>query len=211
MEWNSVLYDQKHDYVSAYGQELLSYIPHNPAQKILDVGCGTGTLTAQLADVCSYVLGIDSSPAMIERAARQHKQIDFKVCDALALPFESQWDVVFSNAVFHWIADHNRLLQTIHRALKPQGLLVCEFGASGNIAAIESAFSTALQECGSAYQPKFNFPTVEQFTDRLIKNRFIIEEIFDYNRPTPLKGGEQGLANWMRQFFASELSMLSEK
>lgn len=69
-----------------------------------------------------------------------YDNIKFMVCDALALPFEKQFDVVLSNAVFHWIVDHNALLNNIHKVLKPNGLLVCEFGANGNIATIENAF-----------------------------------------------------------------------
>ena len=71
---------------------------------------------------------------------------DFRVCDGLGLPFENEFDVVFSNAVFHWISDHDTLLKNIHKVLKPQGLLVCEFGAAGNISTIEHAFSISSRE-----------------------------------------------------------------
>ncbi len=70
---------------------------------------------------------------MLEKAKQQFSNIEFMVCDALALPFENEFDVVFSNSVFRWISDHDMLLKIIHKVLKPQGLLVCEFGASGNI------------------------------------------------------------------------------
>lgn len=212
-EWNAILYDNKHDFVAEYGKGLLEFVPKNEKQSILDLGCGTGTLTAQLRNLAKIVIGVDSSRSMIKRAQEQYSDIDiqFMVCDALALPFEKQFDVIFSNAVFHWIADHNTLLYNVRRALKSNGCLVCEFGASGNIATIENAFMKVCKEFGHEYHPKFNFPTTEHFSDLLKKNGFVIDKIYDYDRPTPLKDGKRGLANWMKQFFASDLECLSEK
>ena len=121
MQWNSTLYDQKHDFVAKYGEGLLTFLPENPAQAILDLGCGTGTLTAQLAARGSRVVGVDSARTMVERAKAQYPELAFQVCDALSLPFEGEFDVVFSNAVFHWIADHDTLLENVRKALKPGG------------------------------------------------------------------------------------------
>lgn len=210
MEWNSTLYDKKHGFVAEYGKGLLEFVPKNDEQAILDLGCGTGVLTVQLADLCDKIVGVDSSQSMIEKAKEQFSNIEFKVCDALALPFENEFDVVFSNAVFHWISDHDALLKNIHKVLKPQGVLVCEFGADGNIAAIENAFIKACNSLGYSYEPKFNFPTVEDFGKLLENNGFAIDRIYDYDRPTILKDNEQGLVNWMKQFFAFELEVMPE-
>lgn len=209
-EWNAALYDSKHDFVAEYGKGLLEFVPRNKNLSILDLGCGTGTLTAKLAEFAETIIGADSSESMIEKAKAQYDDIRFIVCDALELPFENQFDVVFSNAVFHWINDHNALLNKIHKALKPDGLLVCEFGASGNIAAIENAFMKVCRDSGYEFDPKFNFPTREHFADLLKHNGFIIDKIYDFDRPTTLKDNERGLANWMKQFYASELEQMSE-
>ena len=210
MEWNSSLYDKKHDFVAEYGKGLLEFIPKDDEQTILDLGCGTGTLTAQLAGLCKKVVGVDSSQNMIDRAQQQFGNIEFMVCDALELPFDNEFDVVFSNAVFHWISDHDALLKNIYKALKPQGLLVCEFGAHGNVATIENAFVKVYQSMGYRYTPKFNFPTVELFGEMSEKNGFTIDKIYDYDRPTVFKDNEQGLPNFLKQFFASELSVMPE-
>ena len=210
MEWNSTLYDTSHDFVAEYGKGLLEFVPKKDEQIILDLGCGTGVLTGQLAELCNRIVGVDSSQSMIDKAKEQFNNIEFKVCDALALPFENEFDVVFSNAVFHWISDHDTLLKNIHKVLKAQGVLVCEFGANGNIATIEDAFVKACNSLGYDYEPKFNFPTVEDFGKLLENNGFVIDRIYDYDRPTVLKDNEQGLVNWMKQFFASELTVMPE-
>lgn len=57
---------------------------------------------------------------------------------------------------------------------------------------------------------KFNFPTTKHFADLLTKKGFIIDKIYDYDQPTPLKDHERGLENWMRQFFAFELEKMSK-
>ena len=212
MQWNSTLYDQKHDFVAKYGEGLLAFLPENPAQAILDLGCGTGTLTAQLAARGSRVIGVDSARPMVERARAQYPELTFEVCDALALPFEGEFDVVFSNAVFHWIADHDTLLENVKKALKPGGQLICEFGGAGNIAVVEQAFNRACEEMGLAVRaPRFNFPTPEEFSARLAHHGVTPVNVYDYDRPTPLKDGEQGLTNWMRQFFAGQLEALPEQ
>ena len=206
MKWNSTLYDNKHDFVAEYGKALLEFIPDDPQQSILDLGCGTGVLTAQLAKSYKKVIGADSSQSMVDKAKAQFPDIEFMVCDALSLPFEKEFDTVFSNAVFHWINDHDALLKNIYNALKPNGYLICEFGAAGNIAAIENAFANACRDLEYEYTSKFNFPTSDDFGNALKNNGFIIDKIYDYDRPTPLKDGEKGLANWLKQFFASELA-----
>lgn len=208
MEWNSALYNDSQAFVAEYGKGLLEFVPAG-TNKILDLGCGTGTLTRELAKQCNYVLGIDSSETMIQEAKNSYPNLDFAVADALAIAYKCEWDIVFSNAVFHWISNHDLLLQKIYQALKPNGKLICEFGAYGNIAAIENGFKYALQAIGVQYVSKFNFPTADDFAHLLTENGFVIEQIDAYARPTPLKNGEQGLNDWAAQFFQSDLASLS--
>lgn len=208
MDWNAALYDKAHGFVAEYGKNLLAFVPKDNAQCIIDIGCGTGALTARLKPLCGYVLGVDASESMVAKARAQHPEIPFEVCDATALPFESAFDVAFSNAVFHWIPDHDSLLASIRYALKPNGRLVCEFGAHGNVAAIGRAFDQACARRGLSGRPAFHLPTAEEFTQSLLQNGFAPETVEEYDRPTPLGGGEAGLSDWLRQFFASTLSAL---
>lgn len=210
MRWDAQLYDNKHDFVAEYGKGLLEFIPNNPKQTILDLGCGTGKLTAQLMDLGGKVIGVDSSQSMIDTATVLYDGIRFIVCDALNLPFKDEFDLVFSNAVFHWIHDHNVLAQNIYKVLKSEGMLICEFGASGNIATIEDAFSEQCAKYGYSYSNKFNFPKTESFRKLLEKHGFYVDRIYDFDRPTPLKDGDKGLENWIRQFYASELEFVPD-
>lgn len=210
MEWDAALYEKNHGFVAEYGNGLLKFVEPDPQQTILDVGCGTGTLTHELATRAGRVVGVDASPAMVDAARRAFPQIEFLVADALELPFENQFDVVFSNAVFHWIADHDRLLKTLRRVLKPGGRLVCEFGARDNVAAIELAFARACAEAGRAYVSRFTFPAADAFAELLAANHFTCGLVRAYDRPTILRDGAGGLRNWLRQFFADELQPLPE-
>lgn len=211
MKWNANLYDHNYDFVAEYGKGLLDFVPEDKTQRILDLGCGTGVLTAELAQLGDYVLGIDGSAEMLQKAKQTYPGLDFEVMNALEMPYLQQWDLVFSNAVFHWITDHDLLIQKIKSALKPSGKLICEFGAYGNVSIIEEEIKAAFAKIGLEYCSKFNFPTVEAFGSLLEKYGFIIEKIYDYDRPTALKDGEKGLYHWTKQFFDTDLGKLSEK
>jgi predicted TPR repeat methyltransferase len=82
-DWNAGLYDNKHDFVSEYGQGLLEFVPRNKNQSILDLGCGTGTLTSRLSDLADSVIGVDCSASMLAKAREKYPNIQFMVCDAL--------------------------------------------------------------------------------------------------------------------------------
>lgn len=205
MQWNSLLYDKNHHFVSQYGCELLKYIPQNTQQTILDLGCGTGDLTYELSKLCQKVVGIDSSLEMIKRAKEKFPNIDFRVCEGLSMSFREEFDIVFSNAVFHWINNHNLLLKNIAKALKSKGILICEFGALGNIETIENAFKLAINQEGFAYKMKFNFADSNSFSKLLTQNHFEILKLSKFDRPTPLKDNEKGLRIWLKQFFHSQL------
>lgn len=208
MQWDSSLYDKNHSFVSQYGCELLKYLPQNKQQKILDLGCGTGDLSYELSKLCQKVVGIDASPQMISLAREKFPNLDFRVCEGLSMTFKDEFDVVFSNAVFHWISNHNLLLENIAKALKSEGILICEFGALGNIESIENAFKLALSRQGFAYTMKLNFPDADSFSKLLKQNHFEIIELSKFDRPTPLENNEEGLRIWLKQFFNSQLDKL---
>ncbi len=108
MKCNSILYDKKHDFVAKYGKGLLEFVPKNSGQAILDLGCETGILTVQLADLCNKIIGVDSSQSMIDKAKEKFGNIEFMVCDAFALTRDILWNGE------KWVADYRRLRVSTH-------------------------------------------------------------------------------------------------
>lgn len=117
--------------------------------------------------------------------------------------------IIFSNAVFHWISNQRKLHKSIYNALKPNGILICEFGGFENIQnisnAFSNAFSNAILKYNDTYKSPFYFPTVENHTKMLQESDLVIDKIYDYDRPTILPNGSLGLRQWICQFFSSDL------
>ncbi len=210
-QWDSKLYDQSQDFVSAYGKALINELPTEKGLNILDLGCGTGDLSHEIMLLRHQVLGIDASPSMIQLAQEKYPSIEFRVKDATQLNFQNFFDVVFSNATFHWIAEQDVLLSVIRQSLKPNGYLICEFGAQGNIEQLCRAFDQALQKRGARYITPFFFPSDQEYTQLLNKAGFEIETLYSFSRPTILPHGAAGLGYWMQQFFSTRLQEYSEQ
>ena len=209
MQWDADLYDSKHEFVSQYGRNLLGELNLEAGQSILDLGCGTRKLSGDLAAKGAKVTGVDSSPEMVERARKNHPELEFLVADATRLPYENIFDSIFSNAVFHWIADQNALLDSIFRALKPGGILLCEFGAERNTGHIFNAFQEEFSNLGQVFENPFYYPSTQEYSSLLLAHGFDIEFVRDFDRPTPLNDGADGLRNWLAQFYTASLSKLS--
>lgn len=209
MKWDSELYDGEHGFVAEYGKGLLDYLPAGRPQVILDLGCGTGVLTKELSKH-GDVIGLDSSADMIEKARASYPELRFACGDACRLEWKEYFDVIFSNAVFHWIKDQESLLEGVYNALKPGGMLICEFGAKGNIGAIMRAFEKAMESHGYSYKEPFYFPLAAEYKELLKGKGFSVDIIFDFDRPTELKDGRDGLRNWMKMFFADGLASIKQ-
>ncbi|MEA4846402.1 MAG: class I SAM-dependent methyltransferase [Clostridiaceae bacterium] len=211
MKWDSDLYNNKHSYVAEYGKSMIDLVNIEKDRKILDLGCGTGVLTNELAQKGAFVVGIDLSEDMVKKAKENYPALHFQVADATNLPFNNDFDTVFSNAVFHWIPDQGKLLDAVYSSLKKGGNLICEFGAKNNIRHIQTAFEKITERSGYIYHSPFFFPSKEEYKILLEQAGFKLKHITEYDRPTPLADGERGLRNWINQFFADDLAVFDEE
>ena len=172
-----------------------------PGERILDLGCGPGQLTAKIAERGAEVVGLDASAEMIGQARQNYPQLQFVLQDAAAMRFESQFDAVFSNAALHWMLDATAVAKAIARVLRPGGRFVAELGGKGNIAQIERALETVLPRYyeGALPERRTFYPSVGEYTSLLENAGFEIRTALLFDRPTRLEGPE-GMANWIRQF-----------
>jgi trans-aconitate methyltransferase len=193
--WTSDTYRAHAAYVPALGAAVFELLNPKPGERILDVGCGEGSLTEKIIAAGATVVGVDASAEMV--AAATARGIDARRIDAERLPFEHEFDAVFSNAALHWVRDHDAMLAGVHRALKPGGRFVAEFGGHGNIAAIQVAIRSVLAHRGWNTNVHRYYATPAEYAARLDAHRFSVAQIDLIPRPTPLPTGIRG---WLETF-----------
>ncbi|KKK21001.1 hypothetical protein P175DRAFT_0469528 [Aspergillus ochraceoroseus IBT 24754] len=224
--WSSEAYSDSASFVPKLTQTLLQYLDPQPTDKVLDIGCGDGKFTAAFLPFVEKVLGLDSSPAMIEAANREYsgEKAEFRVLDCCYLETDSSvakgtWDKVVSNAALHWILrqETTRIstLKGIYDSLKPGGTLVFEMGGHGNIPEVSTALMYALVQQGIPIEkareinPWF-FPSVAWMTSALESIGFQVEKMEAEHRPTKLTSSVTGgLAGWVRLMGAVFLDALA--
>ena len=202
-DWNAGLYDASHAFVWEFGRDLLALLAPQPGERILDVGCGTGHLTAEIAQSGAQVLGVDRSAAMVAQARHNFPLLPFETLDACALPYRDAFDAIFSNAVLHWVQPPDAAASSMARALKPGGRLVCELGGRGNIQLLVEGAYHALRQLGVHQPERFNpwyYPSVAEYSAVLERCGIEVTFALLFDRPTPLQDGERGLETWFRMF-----------
>jgi trans-aconitate methyltransferase len=201
--WSSDTYRRHAPYVPSLGAAVLELLAPQPGERILDVGCGEGTLTGEIVARGAAVVGIDSSPDMV--AAARTRGLDARLIDAESLPFQDEFDAVFSNAALHWVNNHDALLHGVARALRPGGRFVAEFGGQGNIAKIEAAIATVLARRHVEPGVRRYYPSDDAYRERLTAHGFVVRQISLIPRPTPLPTGIRG---WLGIFERATLDRL---
>jgi trans-aconitate methyltransferase len=125
--WNAKDYEKHSRVQQQWARELIAKLNLEGTEDILDLGCGDGKVTAEMAKntPSGYVVGVDNSSSMIELAAEM-------VMDAVQLAFINGFDVVFSNAALHWAKNHKAVVDGLYRSLKPGGKILLQMGGKGN-------------------------------------------------------------------------------
>jgi SAM-dependent methyltransferase len=204
--WNPDRYARTAAFVPALGLPVLDMLDPQPGERILDLGCGDGVLTEKLASLGCQVVGVDSSAAQV--AAAQARGLDARVVDARELPFEAEFDAVFSNAALHWMPQPEAVLAGVWRALEPGGRFVGEMGGAGNIALVLEALAAVLARRGLAFEPSnpWYFPDEDEYRGRLEQAGFVVASIERFPRPTPLPGD---VGDWLETFAGSFLGFFA--
>lgn len=201
--WNAELYDHRHAFVYEQAAELIELLRPCADERILDVGCGTGHLTARIADAGAQVMGIDASPEMIGQARHNYPQLEFQMADVRDFRSAEPFDAVFSNAALHWIQPPEEAVRTMAAVLRPGGRLVAEFGGRGNVQQILLGLSEAVRAViggpVAAVNPWY-FPSVAEYAGLLEREHLEVRYAVLFDRPTPLEDGEAGMANWLSMF-----------
>jgi trans-aconitate methyltransferase len=210
-EWNPALYNRKHAYVFEYGREVIELLGPRPGERILDLGCGTGHLTSLIAASGASVIGLDSSPAMVEAARREYPEIEFVVGDARNFSFSQPFDAVFSNATLHWVNEAAEVARSVSPALSAGGRFVAEFGGKGNVGRIVRALAATLAERGRQvdFSEWYN-PSLGEYAALLEAHGLAVTFAALFDRPTKLEDGDQGLRLWLEMFRGGAFADFSE-
>lgn len=193
--WDAKAYGTVASFVAALGQPVLDLLGPKDGERVLDLGCGDGVLTARIAEAGADVLGYDADAGLLEVA--QARGLTVQQGDGQALDFNGEFDAAFSNAALHWMPDHPAVYEGVYRALKPGGRFACECGGFGNIAAIRTAIRAVAQRHDQASVDRQNFPSVARATRELEAAGFRVGQIALVPRPTPLP---DGMAAWLNTF-----------
>ena len=202
-QWSAGSYDTHARFVSDLAAGVVEWLAPRAGERILDLGCGDGVLTAELRQLGAEVIGVDSSDEFVDAA--RARGLDARLMDGEALTFGPEFDAVFSNAALHWMPKADAVAAGVMRALKPGGRFVAEFGGHGNVAAIVTAMRAIGERRGgdlSLANPWY-FPAPQVYQALLERHGFGVRRIALIPRPVVLKTGIEGwLMLFRKPFFA---------
>lgn len=200
MSWTDD-YNNNYSFVPEFGRDLMSILDVPKGSRVLDLGCGNGSLTQALTDVGYEAVGMDVSDDFLKSARARYPHLHFVEGNAVNFETDEPYDAIFSNAMLNWIndEDHPQMLKSVYDALRPGGEFVFECGGFGNNALIHRALSNAFASHHMKYQVPYYFPTIGNYATMLEKTGFRVIYAALLDRPTPLLG-ESGMRDWISMF-----------
>ena len=207
--WDAKDYAKNSQNQFQWAKELIPKLKLQGTESLLDIGCGDGKITAEIAKALpnGKVVGIDSSPEMITLAKtsfpiEQCPNVTFKVIDARNIPFQEEFDIAFSNAALHWIIDQKAVLKGVQRSLKPHGRILFQMAGKGNAKAVLSLFDELLVlPQWRCYFEGFTFPYAflnpKEYKQLLVQAGLkpVRVELFPRDMKFP---SAEGLTGWVR-------------
>ena len=191
----------------AWGKGLICELELSGNERILDLGCGDGALTAELAKRVpdGFVLGIDASENMIATATKDHAGMNlrFEQLDINAMKFEREFDRVFSNATLHWIKDHRALLRNVSKSLKDRGTARFQFAADGNCSNLIRIVREVISEdpyvdAFRAFDWPWYMPTIREYRALMDEAPFTEKKVWCTNADKYFESSE-ALTRWIDQ------------
>jgi trans-aconitate 2-methyltransferase len=195
-DWDAATYDRVSGPQVQWAEKVLERLALVGHETVLDAGCGSGRVTAMLADRLprGRVIGVDAAPSMVKLARESlGDRADVLQAELTELELDEQVDAVFSNAVFHWVQDHDALFAALYAALRPGGRLVAQCGGHGNV----ERFHEAAREVGAeppfsqhlgGWRGPWNFARAEDTRERLERAGF--RKVRTTLRPWPVRPPE---------------------
>ncbi|QLH38643.1 MAG: methyltransferase domain-containing protein [Defluviicoccus sp.] len=205
--WDPERYARTAAFVPEFGREVVELLAPQPGERILDLGCGDGVLMQALVDAGAEVVGVDASPDMV--AAACARGFDARVADGQQLPFEAEFDAVFSNAALHWMGNLPAAIGSVRRALKPGGRFVAEMGGEGNVASVVAAIEWVFEKrkLDVLRLNPWVFPNFDGMHHLLHQRAFHVVHLDCFERQIELPGD---ITDWLGTFAGTFLAAIPE-
>ena len=206
-EFDAEKYKKASTHQKEWGNKLIAELNLKSNERILDLGCGDGGLTAQLAKLVpdGFVVGIDASQGMVEAARNTHKakNLRFDLIDINTINFDSEFDILFSNATLHWIKNHMLLLKNTYKSLKVGGIVRFNFAADGNCSHFFKVVKQVMAEKEYAkYFDNFEWPwympNIEEYQEKLTHFDFKEANVWGENTDRYFANKEE-MIRWVDQ------------
>ncbi len=207
--WNAEDYQRNSQAQQKWAKELIAKLDLIGSENVLDLGCGDGKVTAEIAGSLptGSIMGVDNSASMIELATENYPSalypnLSFKVMDACCLSFEGCFDVVFSNAALHWVKNHGPVVEGLYKSLKTGGKILLQMGGKGNASNILSVLEDI--QSSPEWQPyfeNFEFPYgflgIDKYKELLTNAGFTVKRV-ELIPKDMAHEGKSGLEGWIR-------------
>ncbi|MGZ5600119.1 MAG: class I SAM-dependent methyltransferase [Methylobacter sp.] len=207
--WNAKDYEKNSEAQQKWARELIANLNLTGMEDILDLGCGDGKVTAEIARLVSdgSVIGVDNSRQMIDLAkekysSNQHPNLSFQVMDASDLLFEDCFNLVFSNAVLHWVKNHKPVVEGLYKSLRMGGKILLRMGGKGDAEGILSIMNEVRAanewtQYFTGFEFPFTFLGVDDYQTLLREAGFSIKRV-ELIPKDMTHDGKSGLEGWIR-------------